>query len=31
MVQTWHLYMSTDKNDSFDYLDLCQQTNVFAF
>ena len=31
MVQLSHLYMTTGKNHSFDYVDLCQQSNVSAF
>ena len=31
MVQLSHTYMITEKNHSFDYMDLCQQSNVFAF
>ena len=31
MVQVSHLYMTTGKNHSFDYMDLCQQSDVSAF
>jgi len=31
MVQFSHPYMTTGKNHSFDYMDLCQQSNVSAF
>ena len=31
MVQLAHPYMTTGTNYSFDYMDLCQQTNVSAF
>ena len=31
MVQLSHPYMTTGKNHSFDYMDLCWQSNVFAF
>ena len=31
MVQLSHLYMTTGKNHSFDYTDLCQQSDAFAF
>ena len=31
MVQLSHPYMTTEKNHSFDYTDLCQQSNVSAF
>ena len=31
MVQLSHLYITTEKNHSFDYMDLCQQTDVSAF
>ena len=31
MVQLSHLYMTTGKNDSFYYMDLCWQSNVSAF
>ena len=31
MVQLSHASMTTGKNHSFDYRDLCQQSNVFAF
>ena len=32
MVQLSHLYMTTGKTiDSFDYMDLCEQTDVSAF
>ena len=31
MVQLTHLYMTTGKNHSFDYTDLCQQSDVSAF
>ena len=31
MVQLSHPYMTTGKNHSFDYMDLCQQSNVSAF
>ena len=31
MVQLAHPYMTTGTNHSFDYMDLCQQTNVSAF
>ena len=31
MVQISHPYMTTGKCHSFDYMDLCQQSNVSAF
>ena len=31
MVQLSHLYMTIWKNHSFDYTDLCQQSNVSVF
>ena len=31
MVQFSHLYMTTEKNHSFDYMDLCWQSDVSAF
>ena len=31
MVQLSHPYMTTGKNHSFDYMDLCQQSDVSAF
>ena len=31
VVQISHLYMTIGKNHSFDYMDLCQQSYVFAF
>ena len=31
MVQLSHSYMTTGKNHSFDYMDLCWQTNVSSF
>ena len=31
MVQLSHLYMTTGKNRIFDYMDLCQQSDVSAF
>ena len=31
MVQLSHPYMTTGKNHSFDYMDLCQQSNISAF
>ena len=31
MVQLSHWYMTTGKNHSFDYMDLCRQSNVSAF
>ena len=31
MVQLSHLYMTTGKNHSFDYMDLCWQSDVSAF
>ena len=31
MVQLSHLYMTTGKSHSFDYIDLCWQSNVSAF
>ena len=31
MVQLSHPYMTTGKNHSFDYMNLCQQSDVFAF
>ena len=31
MVQLSHLLMTTGKNHSFDYMDLCQQSNISAF
>ena len=31
MVQLSHTYMTTGKNHSFDYMDLCQQSNVSSF
>ena len=31
IVQLSHPYMTTGKNHSFDYTDLCLQSNVFAF
>ena len=31
IVQLAHPYMTTGTNHSFDYMDLCQQTNVSAF
>ena len=31
MVQLSHSYMTTGKNNSFDYRDLCQQGDVSAF
>ena len=31
MVQLSHPYMTTGKNHSFDYTDLCWQSNVSAF
>ena len=31
MVQLSHLLMTTGKNHRFDYMDLCQQSNVSAF
>ena len=31
MVQHSHLYMTTGKNDSFDYTYLCRQSDIFAF
>ena len=31
MVQLSHPYMTTEKNRSFDYTDLCLQSGVFAF
>ena len=31
MVQLPHLYITTGKNHSFDYIDFCQQSDVSAF
>ena len=31
IVQLSHPYMTTEKNHSFDYMDLCWQSNVSAF
>ena len=31
MVQLSHPYMTTEKTNSFDYVDLCRQSNVSAF
>ena len=31
MVQLLHLYMTTGKTIAFDYMDLCQQSNVLLF
>ena len=31
MVQLSHLYMSTGKNQRFDYTDLCWQSSISAF
>ena len=31
MVQLLHSYMTTGKNHSFNYIDLCLQSNVSAF
>ena len=31
MVQLSHPYMTTGKNHSFDYTDLCRQSDVFSF
>ena len=31
MVQLSHPYMTTVKNHSFDYMDLCQQSDISAF
>ena len=31
MVQLSHLYLTTGKNCIFDYMDLCQQSDVSAF
>ena len=31
MVQLSHLYMTTRKNHSIDYTDLCQQSEISAF
>ena len=31
MVQLSQPYMTTGKNHSFDYVDLCQQSNVSVF
>ena len=31
MVQLSHLYMTTQKNYSFDYMDLCRSSDVSAF
>ena len=31
MVELSHPYMTTEKKHSFDYMDLCQQSNVSAF
>ena len=31
VVQLSHSYMTTGKNHSFDYMDLCRQSNVAAF
>ena len=31
MIELSHPYMTTEKNLSFDYMDLCQQSNVSAF
>ena len=31
MVQLSHLYMTIEKNQSFDYTDLCRQSDVSAF
>ena len=31
IVQLSHPYMTTGKNHSFDYMDLCQQSDVSAF
>ena len=31
MVRLSHLYMSIGKNRSFDYIDLCQESDVSAF
>ena len=31
MVQLSHPYMTTGKNHSFDYMDLCRQSNVSTF
>ena len=31
MVQLLHLYMTTEKNHSFDNMDLCRQSDVSAF
>ena len=31
MVQISHLYVTTGKTKAFDYMDLCQQSNVSAF
>ena len=31
MVQLSHLYTNTGKNHSFDYMDLCQQSDIFTF
>ena len=30
-VQVSHLFMTTEKNHSFDYTKFCQQSDVFAF
>ena len=31
MVQLSHLYVTTEKNHSFDYMNLCWQSDVFVF
>ena len=31
MVQLSHLYMTTGKKHGFDYMDLCRQSDSFAF
>ena len=31
MVQLLQLYMTIGKNDSFDYMELCQQNDIAAF
>ena len=31
MIQLSHPYMTTEKKNTFDYMKLCQQSDVFAF
>ena len=31
MIQLSHLYMTTEKNHSFDYTDFCRQSDVSIF